>query len=81
MQSQSQKGFFELFLVLLYNKYDAFSVIKQVGREEDSFWKDTVPEPHHTYHAMGETYPVHTYCTHPQPRLQVMYNIIKSEPC
>ncbi|KAG8014453.1 E3 ubiquitin-protein ligase SMURF2, partial [Nibea albiflora] len=27
-----------------------------LGREEDGFRKDTVPEPYHTHHAMGETY-------------------------
>lgn len=33
--------------------------MKKLGREKDSFWKDTVPEPHHTDHAMGEADKVH----------------------
>lgn len=36
-------------------------VVKQLGREKNSFWKDTIPEPHHTYHAMGKTYKVHLH--------------------
>lgn len=32
---------------------------EKLGREEDGFWKDTVPEPHHTDHTMGEAYKVH----------------------
>lgn len=42
-----------------------FFAMKQLGREEDCFWKDSVPEPHHTYYTMGETHQVHlhTHCT------------------
>lgn len=35
--------------------------MKQLGREEDGLWKDTVPEPHHTHHTMGEANQVHMY--------------------
>lgn len=45
--------------------------MKQLGREEDSLWKDTVPEPHHTHHAVGETYQV------PAEKISVMlYGIL-----
>lgn len=46
-----------------------------MGREADGLRKDPVPEPHHTYHTMGETHQVHlnSYCTQAQLQFRTIY--------